>query len=97
MDLMLQVKEQAGSFTRIILVHQNSTALHQLAILFQHEVDGGVEKRTSGANQLGSWLLINIVLIKTDALVAFTNWRTHPNLPVSSAQRDRDAGDLPPS
>src|SRR5689334_11972023 len=93
---MLDIKEDTRSGSAIALVHQHRTALQEVAVTFDREVNDGVEKwmpRTNkGCQRLPLWR--HQRLLEGNAFVTWQHWLADSDQPVAIAHRSRNVSDF---
>src|SRR5437899_3749190 len=91
---MFQGEEQTRCGPRVGLVDQDRATLQHLAIPLQEQVDGGSEERAAGTDQFGPWCLVDLLLVKTDPLIALQHRDSLAAMPIALAHGSRHVGDL---
>lgn len=92
---MLQQEDGGQAISPIGVIHQYRSLTHDLLILFADEADHRFQERVSGADEGRNGLLVDLVLLETDAFVLLLDRSACPDLAVSFAYANRNVRDLP--
>ena len=70
-------------FAWIAFVHHDSAQFHEVAVLLTYDADNRFQKRMPRTYELRHWLLIDVLLVETDALEALLHRCTGSDQPVT--------------
>jgi hypothetical protein len=92
LNSMLKEKEHPGFRPTISFIDQDGTTFQQVTMLFQGQVDHGIEQWMTRADKRGQRLArrVDEVLLKADPLVALEDRITHTDLPIATTHQCRD-------
>ena len=74
------------------VIYENRSLFHELVILFTNDTDDGFQQGMSRTHEFSDRLLIDVALLKTDALVFLLDWRTGTDLSVALSDSHGDMG-----
>ena len=95
LNAVLEQENRGERIASLGIIDKDCTLPHDLVILFPDQTYDRLKQWMPGADERRNWLLVDLALLKANALILLLNGSCRANLTISLTNSDRDISDLP--